>query len=126
MSSLFNHSVTTQISVDGNPAQIINLTNPAGGEGNQVVALAVVWYAHQLSNTPHTVVVSMAPGEKFVKMDAFMYAPIFVSYITDGRNAVCSYTSDTSPIMPSQSLTMASSPSSGTPTSSTVSSSQLG
>ncbi|KIM82423.1 hypothetical protein PILCRDRAFT_461899 [Piloderma croceum F 1598] len=78
MSSLFNHSVTTQISIDGNPAQVLNLTSPAGGGAIQDVASAAVWGMDQLSNMPHNVVISRAPGGIFVEVDAFMCVPLFV------------------------------------------------
>jgi len=96
MSSLFNHSVTTQIAIDGGPAKVLNLTNPAG---NQSVASAVVWSANQLLDAPHTVVVSMAPGGTFVEVDAFIYS------------------SDSNSTIPSQSPNPTGSSSSTTPTS---------
>ncbi|KIM88041.1 hypothetical protein PILCRDRAFT_814719 [Piloderma croceum F 1598] len=73
LSSLFNHPVTSQISIDGNPAQFINLTSPVGGGGNQDVPSMVVWGVDQLLNVPHNVVVSMAPGGTYVEVDAFIY-----------------------------------------------------
>jgi hypothetical protein len=76
MSSLFNHSVTTQIAIDGGPATVLNLTSPTGGGEIQVVTSAVIWGVNQLLNTPHTVVVSMAPGGTFVEVDAFMYVSL--------------------------------------------------
>jgi hypothetical protein len=70
--------VTSQISIDGNPAQFLNLKSPAGGGGNQDVASTVVWGVEQLSKAPHNVVVSMAPGGAYVKVDAFMCAPSLI------------------------------------------------
>jgi hypothetical protein len=78
LSSLFNHAVTSQITIDGNPAQLLNLTSPVGGGGNQDVTSTVVWGVEQLSNAPHNVVVSMAPGGGYVEVDAFMCAPSLI------------------------------------------------
>ena len=78
MTSLFNHSVTTQISIDGYPAQVLNLTSPVGGGGIQDVVSTAVWGMDQLLNVPHNVVVSRAPGGTFIEVDAFMCAHPFV------------------------------------------------
>ena len=117
MSSLFNHSVTTQIAIDGGPAKVLNLTNPAG---NQSVASAVVWSANQLLDAPHTVVVSMAPGGTFVEVNAFMYVHLCICLqflMARLWCCVCSYSSDSNSTIPSQSPNPTGSSSSTTPTS---------
>jgi len=98
LSSLFNHAVTSQISIDGNPAQFLNLTSPAGGGGNQDVASTVVWGVEQLSNAPHNVVVSMAPGGGYVEVDAFIYS-------SNTESTASSQPSTTSPSSSSSSST---------------------
>jgi hypothetical protein len=119
MSSLFNHSVTTQIAIDGGPAKVLNLTNPAG---NQSVASAVVWSANQLLDAPHTVVVSMAPGGTFVEVNAFMSMYVHLCICLQFLMArlwccVCSYSSDSNSTIPIQSPNPTGSSSSTTPTS---------
>lgn len=54
---------------------ILNLTSPWGGENNWNVSSAVLWGASHLSDTQHTLVMSMAPGGGYVEVDAFMYEP---------------------------------------------------
>ena len=80
MSSLWPYPVTTQIALDGGPPITLNLSSSAAEIAPSVeadVPSAVVWGESELLNTQHTLAVSMAPGGKYVEVDAFMYAFIF-------------------------------------------------
>jgi len=75
MSPLWPYRVSTAVSVDGGPAIVVSLVDssrPDARTGPETVNSSIVWSAVGLENREHTLVVSVAVGEPFAIVDAFL------------------------------------------------------
>jgi hypothetical protein len=90
------------LSVDGQSGQCVDLqdhSRPASDGGSETVQSAPVWSMAGLSNTLHTLTVSMCPNAQYVILDAITYAAdrlSVLSFISLFKPLhPCSYTVDT-------------------------------
>ncbi|KAF7324483.1 hypothetical protein MKEN_00489000 [Mycena kentingensis (nom. inval.)] len=85
LAPLWPYSVTTQISLNGGVAEVLNLTDPLASTtstgGSESALSAPVWSKTGLKNTSHTVVVSMGPAKDGIVVDGFMYT------VDDGKTS---------------------------------------
>ncbi|KAJ7190670.1 hypothetical protein GGX14DRAFT_381958, partial [Mycena pura] len=69
------YAVNTQLSLDGGPAIIVNLTDPdastTAAGGSESAQSRVAWSATALPNTTHTLFLTMARGGEFIVADGF-------------------------------------------------------
>ncbi|KAJ7203059.1 hypothetical protein GGX14DRAFT_369862 [Mycena pura] len=69
------YAVTTQLSLDGAPGIVVNLTDPDASptaDGSESAPSSVVWAATGLLDATHTLVATMANGGQFIIVDALM------------------------------------------------------
>ncbi|KAJ7088500.1 hypothetical protein B0H15DRAFT_780660 [Mycena belliarum] len=70
------YAVNTQLSLDGGEPVVVNLTDPHASAtapgGSESAPSSVAWSATSLSNTTHTLVLSMAPSGLYIVADGFM------------------------------------------------------
>lgn len=74
-SPLWPFRVSTALSLDGEPAQTIDLRDysvPRVNDGPETVQSQVVWSLVGLENTEHTLVISVGAGEDIAIVDALM------------------------------------------------------
>jgi hypothetical protein len=67
--------VSTALSLDGEPAQLVDLQDygsPVVNDGPEMVQSQVVWSLLGLDNTEHTLVISVGEGEDIAIVDALM------------------------------------------------------
>ena len=87
LSPLWSYTVTTQLSLDGGPAVVVDLrdySRPETSGGPETVAYSAVWGMTGLTNTQHQLVASMAPGGAYVVVDGFMYdRDVFLSSLDE-------------------------------------------
>ncbi|TEB32140.1 hypothetical protein FA13DRAFT_1731879 [Coprinellus micaceus] len=80
LSPLWPYTVNTAISLDGMPPTLVDLidrTRPdTGGFGPETVQWDVVWSATNLTNTNHTLLVSVGSGQRFGIVDGLIYTII--------------------------------------------------
>ncbi|KAJ7894328.1 hypothetical protein B0H14DRAFT_3657618 [Mycena olivaceomarginata] len=71
------YAVSTQLSLDGGPGVVVNLTDPhastTGDGGSESAAASVAWAATGLTNTTHRLVLTMAPTGNVIVADGFIY-----------------------------------------------------
>jgi hypothetical protein len=78
MAPLWPHSVTTVLSVDGGNPVLVNMQDPSvpatNGKniGQETVQSEAIWGVNGLSNTQHTLIVSMQGDNAEVEMDGLM------------------------------------------------------
>jgi hypothetical protein len=68
--------VTTAVSLDSGPSTLIDLVDhsrPNAGQGPETVQSQVVWSATGLTNTRHTLVISVGQGQPFGIVDGLMF-----------------------------------------------------
>ncbi|KIM38681.1 hypothetical protein M413DRAFT_447638 [Hebeloma cylindrosporum] len=78
-SPLWPFRVSTALSLDGEPAQTVDLTDytvPTVDDGPETVQSQVVWSLVGLENTEHTLVISVGAGEDIAIVDALMYTAL--------------------------------------------------
>ncbi|KAK1227178.1 hypothetical protein PQX77_009812 [Marasmius sp. AFHP31] len=76
LAPLWPYAVSTSLCLDGTPAKVVNLTDPNANTtdgGPETTGWAVRWSATNLSNTTHTLTVSIPSGALYVVVDGFMY-----------------------------------------------------
>jgi len=67
-------AVTTLLTVDSDPPVVVTMTSPSSvNPGGPNTVSQVLWGRTGLSNTEHTIVMSLVPGDEFVLVDALMY-----------------------------------------------------
>ena len=74
-SPLWPFRVSTALSLDGAPAQTVDLIDnsvPTVDDGPETVQSQVVWSLVGLENTEHTLVISVGAGEDIAIVDALM------------------------------------------------------
>lgn len=67
--------MNTALSLDSAPPVLVDLVDhsrPGAGSGPETVQSAVVWSATGLSNSQHTLVVSVGAGQSFAIVDGLM------------------------------------------------------
>jgi len=82
LSPLWPYNVTTAVSLDSSSPSIIDLVDhstPSAGQGSETVPSRVVWSAAGLSNTQHTLRISVGSGERYAIVDGLMYVFIQLS-----------------------------------------------
>ncbi|KAJ6521558.1 hypothetical protein DFH09DRAFT_215320, partial [Mycena vulgaris] len=71
------YAVNTQLSLDGGQGVIVNLTDPnastTSSGGSESALSSVAWSATDLSNTTHTLVLSMASTGEVIVADGFIF-----------------------------------------------------
>jgi hypothetical protein len=75
MAPLWPYTVTTEVTLDGGPPQLIQMIDPLLSEpvGSQpTVNSAVLWGQTGLPDAQHTLVMSMAPSGMYVIVDALV------------------------------------------------------
>lgn len=75
LSPRWPYAVTTAVSLDSGPSFLIDLVDhsrPNAGEGPETVQSQVVWNATGLSNTQHTLVISVGQGQSYGIVDGLM------------------------------------------------------
>ncbi|KAK0431534.1 hypothetical protein EV421DRAFT_166902 [Armillaria borealis] len=76
LAPLWPYKVDTQVTLDNGPSTTVDLTNTSAksvGNGSETVMWNVRWSRTGLSNTSHTLRMSMAPGGQYIVVDAIMY-----------------------------------------------------
>ena len=73
MAPLWPYNVTTVVTLDGGPPQLIQMADPHNSKpdgSNPTVNTSVLWGQTGLENVQHTLVMSMAPNGTYVIVDA--------------------------------------------------------
>ncbi|KIM38675.1 hypothetical protein M413DRAFT_447636 [Hebeloma cylindrosporum] len=76
LSPKWPYAVTTAVSLDSGPITLIDLVDhsrPNAGQGPETVQSQVVWSATGLTNTRHTLVISVGQGQPFGIVDGLIY-----------------------------------------------------
>lgn len=76
MSPRWPYRVNTQISLDSGAPILLDLVDhsrPDARQGSETVQSEVIWGASNLSNTRHSLVMSVGPGQPYAIVDALMY-----------------------------------------------------
>ncbi|PPR04783.1 hypothetical protein CVT24_007099 [Panaeolus cyanescens] len=113
MSPRWPYLVNTALSLDGEPAELVDLQDHGGvdnGSGSETVASAVVWSRTNLQNTQHTLTVSVGAGQPYAIVDGIIITQLSTSSSTTGTPTSLSATSSsptTSTSSTSQSSTAA-------------------
>jgi hypothetical protein len=79
-SPLWPYAVDTLLTLDSEPPVVVTMTDPSeslpiGSVGPSVIS-QVLWGQTGLSNTQHTLVISLAPGARYIVVDALMSVEI--------------------------------------------------
>ncbi|KAG6837293.1 hypothetical protein H0H93_011895 [Arthromyces matolae] len=75
MAPLWPYTVNTAVSLDHGPAILLDLVDHSRantGQGSETVQSQVIWGSEELSNTPHTLVISVGTGQPYAVVDAFI------------------------------------------------------
>ncbi|KAJ6521559.1 hypothetical protein DFH09DRAFT_1331138 [Mycena vulgaris] len=92
------YPVNTQLSLDGGQGVIVNLTDPNASTtfsgGSESALSSVTWSATDLSNTTHTLVLSMASTGQVIVADGFIFT------VNNGSSPSSSSASSTAPQTP--------------------------
>lgn len=75
LAPLWPYKVDTEITLDNDPSTIVDLTDTSAksvGNGSETVIWNVRWSRTGLSNTSHTLRMSMAPSGQYIVVDAIM------------------------------------------------------
>ncbi|KAK0493338.1 hypothetical protein EDD18DRAFT_417654 [Armillaria luteobubalina] len=75
LAPLWPYEVDTEVTLDNGPSAIIDLTDTSVtsvGHGSETVMWNVRWSRTGLSNTSHTLRMSMAPSGQYIVVDAIM------------------------------------------------------
>ena len=76
LSPLWPYTVSTALTLDSRPTNIVDLTDYGSplttGGGSETVRSAVVWSAENLSNTTHTLRISVGRGQQNAIVDGLM------------------------------------------------------
>ncbi|KAJ7054256.1 hypothetical protein C8F01DRAFT_1164551 [Mycena amicta] len=95
LAPLWPYPVSTQLRLDGGAPVIVNLTDPIASTtsegGSESAQSSVAWYASGLSNTTHTLVLSMAPTGDAIVADGFIFT------VNNGSSPSSSSISSSSP-----------------------------
>ncbi|KAJ6477862.1 hypothetical protein C8R47DRAFT_1288720, partial [Mycena vitilis] len=77
------YTVNTQLSLDGAPPVVVDLTDPIASKtapgGSESAPFSVAWSQEGLSNTTHTLALTMASTGQFIIADGFMCVSFFDS-----------------------------------------------
>ncbi|KAK0455299.1 uncharacterized protein EV420DRAFT_1273006 [Desarmillaria tabescens] len=80
---LWPYEVNTEVTLDNGPSTTVDLTDTSAtsaGNGSETVMWDVRWSQTGLSNTTHTLRISMAPGGQYIVVDAIRYVSHGVLY----------------------------------------------
>jgi hypothetical protein len=75
MAPLWPYNVTTVVTLDDGPPQLIQMTDPLNSEpvdSLPTVNSTVLWGQSGLADAQHTLVMSLAPGGMYVIVDALV------------------------------------------------------
>jgi hypothetical protein len=75
MAPLWPYTVTTVVTLDGGPPQLIQMIDPLNSEpvgSAPTVDSAVLWGQAGLADVQHTLMMSMAPSGMYVVVDALV------------------------------------------------------
>lgn len=75
LAPLWPYKVDTEVTLDNGPSTTIDLTDTSAksvGNGSETVMWSVRWSRTGLSNTSHTLRMSMAPSGQYIVVDAIM------------------------------------------------------
>ncbi|KAG6868727.1 hypothetical protein C0993_011665, partial [Termitomyces sp. T159_Od127] len=114
--------VTTAVSLDSRPVVLLDLVDhsrPDAGQGPETVRSHVIWGSGELSNTQHTLIISVGTGEPYAVVDALVYTALDSSDVT--TSATTSSTAST--LSSTQALSDSSSSSSSAAAAATTSAS---
>ncbi|KAG5354006.1 hypothetical protein J132_00755 [Termitomyces sp. J132] len=90
MSPLWPYRVNTAVSLDSGPVILLDLVDhsrPNVGQGPETVQSQVIWGSGELSNTQHTLVISVGAGQPYAIVDALVYTALDSSDITTSASA---------------------------------------
>ncbi|KAG6874227.1 hypothetical protein C0995_003773 [Termitomyces sp. Mi166 len=112
MAPLWPYRVTTALSLDSGPVVLLDLVDhsrPDVGQGPETVQSHVIWSSGELSNTQHTLVISVGAGQSYAVVDALVYTTLDLSDVTTSASAssTTSSTSSTQVVSSSSSATPA-------------------